>query len=67
MNAIKIERLDHFGIGVKASHFNRFKLGRSLDAVFDYGTDTLFAELALSALRKRSINVSITWIPPRFR
>ena len=36
-----------FGEGVEADHFNRFKLGRSLDKVFDYGCDLLFSSTVL--------------------
>ena len=39
--------------GVSAAHFNRFKLGRSLDDVFTYGCDLLFSEIASDACRKR--------------
>ncbi len=35
-----------FREGIEASHFNRYKLGRSLDKVFDYGCDLLFSTLA---------------------
>lgn len=35
-----------FRAGVKADDFNRFKLGRTLDDVFEYGTDKLFSELS---------------------
>ena len=34
-----------FREGVRADHFNRFKLGRSLDKVFTYGCDTLFTAI----------------------
>ena len=46
-----------FGPGVEADHFNRFKLGRSLDKVFDYGCDLLFSELSLSVCRQEAIEV----------
>jgi len=46
-----------FGPGVEAGHFNRFKLGRSLDKVFDYGCDLLFSELSLSVCRQEAIEV----------
>jgi hypothetical protein len=35
-----------FRDGVQAERFNRFKLGRTLDAVHAYGCDLLFRELA---------------------
>ena len=38
-----------FRPGVEAEHFNRHKLGRTLDEIHTYGCDTLFSELALSA------------------
>ena len=34
-----------FRPGVEADHFNRFKLGRSLDKVFGYGCDVLFTDV----------------------
>jgi transposase len=37
-----------FRPGVHADMFNRFTLGRSLDAVSTYGCDLLFSELALA-------------------
>ena len=44
-----------FGTGVMADHFNRFKLGRSLDKVFAYGCDLLFSEIALSVCGQEGI------------
>jgi hypothetical protein len=35
--------------GVEAKHFNRHKLGQSLDQVFDCGCDLLVSEVALHA------------------
>lgn len=35
-----------FQEGVKAEHFNRFKLGRSLDSCYNYGTGELFTEVS---------------------
>lgn len=49
-----LERL--FRPGVQADHFNRFKLGRSLDKVFDYGCDTLFSELSLAACQQDGVD-----------
>lgn len=49
-----LERL--FRPGVKADHFNRFKLGRSLDKVFTYGCDTLFSELSLAACQQEGVD-----------
>ena len=45
-----------FRPGVRADHFNRFKLGRSLDKVFDYGCDTLFSELSLAACQQEGVD-----------
>lgn len=45
-----------FRPGVCPRHFNRFKLGRSLDKVFDYGCDLLFSEIALSVCQKEGID-----------
>ena len=47
-----------FREGVTASHFNRFKLGRSLDDIFEYGSDTLFQMIALSCCEKEKINLT---------
>jgi transposase len=44
-----------FRDGVAAEHFNRFKLGRSLDKVFTYGCDTLFSEVALAVCQQEGI------------
>ena len=46
-----------FRPGVLAEHFNRFKLGRSLDKVYAYGCDTLFGQLAVSACRSEEIDL----------
>ncbi len=49
-----LERL--FRPGVCADHFNRFKLGRSLDKIFTYGCDTLFGELSLAACQQEGVD-----------
>ena len=49
-----LERL--FRAGVCAEHFNRFKLGRSLDKVFAYGCDTLFSELSLAVCQQEGVD-----------
>ena len=41
-----------FRPGVEADHFNRFKLGRSLDKVFGYGCDVLFSEISMDVCRQ---------------
>ena len=41
--------------GVRAEMFNRFKLGRTLDAVQAYGCDLLLSELALAGCAQESI------------
>lgn len=46
-----------FREGVLAEHFNRFKLGRSLDKVFSYGCDLLFSEVALSVCQQEEIDI----------
>jgi transposase len=52
---------------VCAEHFNRFKLGRSLDKVFDYGCDLLSAKSHfLFASKKGLIYVSIALTPAVF-
>ena len=45
-----------FREGVRAEHFNRFKLGRSLDKVFPYGCDTLFSELSLATCQQEGVD-----------
>ena len=44
-----------FRDGVSAEHFNRFKLGRSLDKVHSYGCDVLFSEVALAVCKQEGI------------
>ena len=46
-----------FRPGVVASHFNRFKLGRSLDKVFAYGCDVLFSEISLAVCRQAGVDL----------
>ncbi len=46
-----------FREGLKAEHFNRHKLGRSLDALYDYGCDVLFSEVALAACQQEGVDV----------
>ena len=46
-----------FREGVSAEHFNRFKLGRSLDKVSSYGCDLLFSESALPVCRQEGIDL----------
>ena len=46
-----------FGEDVLAEHFNRFKLGRSLDKVFSYGCDLLFSEISLSVCQQEKIDL----------
>ena len=48
-----------FRDGVSAEHFNRFKLGRSLDKVFSYGCDTLFSEVALAVCQQEGIAADV--------
>ncbi|SCA62870.1 hypothetical protein SCG7086_AE_00340, partial [Chlamydiales bacterium SCGC AG-110-P3] len=45
-----------FREGVKADHFNRFKLGRSLDDCYDYGTGELFAEVAATVCAQEGVD-----------
>jgi transposase len=44
-----------FRPGVRAEMFNRFKLGRTLDAIHAYGCDLLFSELALAGCAQERI------------
>lgn len=45
-----------FRTGVTPDMFNRFKLGRALDACHTYGCDTLFSELSLHACQINNID-----------
>src|SRR4030095_12037080 len=45
-----------FHDGLKAEHFNRFKLGRTLDEAYTYGCDVLFQELALAVCAQEGID-----------
>ena len=49
-----------FRAGVSAEHFNRCKLGRSLDKTFSYGCDTLFSEVALAVCQQEGIAQTFT-------
>lgn len=42
--------------GVKADDFNRFKLGRTLEHVFEYGTDKLFSELSFEVCLQEDVD-----------
>jgi len=44
-----------FREGVKADDFNRFKLGRTLDRCFDYGTELLFSEISLNVCQQEKV------------
>ena len=46
-----------FRPGVEADHFNRFKLGRSLDKVFGYGCDVLFSEISMDVCRQEAVDL----------
>lgn len=45
-----------FREGVRPEHFNRSKLGRSLDAIFNYGPDLLFSEIAIAGCQQENID-----------
>jgi len=45
-----------FRPGVQADYFNRFKLGRALDACYEYGCDALFSEISMAACQKEEID-----------
>jgi transposase len=49
-----------FRDSVAAEHFNRFKLGRSLDKTFSYGCDTLFSEVALAVCQQEEVALTFT-------
>ena len=48
-----------FRKGVTSDQFNRFKLGRVLDACYDYGCDTLFSELSLQVCKQEQIETRL--------
>ena len=45
-----------FRSGVSADDFNRFKLGRTLDHIFEYGTDKLFSELSFDVCLQEGVD-----------
>ncbi|MBF0229985.1 MAG: DUF4277 domain-containing protein [Desulfamplus sp.] len=49
-----------FREGVEASHFNRFKLGRALDDIYDYGVEALFSEIAIKVCEKEGIKIDFS-------
>lgn len=46
-----------FREGIRADHFNRFKLGRALDDCYNYGCDQLFAELSMKICHNEGIDM----------
>lgn len=46
-----------FREGVEAEHFNRSKLGRSLEALYGYGVDQLFSEIAVVGCQQEQIDL----------
>lgn len=44
------------GRDLDPEYFNRFKLGRSLEEVYDYGCDVLFAEISHSVCQQEQVN-----------
>ena len=45
-----------FRDGVEAAHFNRHKLGRTLDQCYDFGCESLFALLSRQACESEQVN-----------
>lgn len=43
--------------GIESKHFNRFKLGRSLDKVSEYGCDVLFSEIGMRVCINQGIDM----------
>ncbi len=43
--------------GIEPKHLNRFKLGRSLDKISDYGCEKFFSSVALMACRKENVDM----------
>ena len=50
---VDVERL--LGKGVKSEFFNEYALGRTLDALFAYGTTRLFCEIAFEIAKERGL------------
>lgn len=46
-----------FRDGIEASHFNRFKLGRALDDVYNYGIEALFSKIAINVCNQEGISM----------
>ena len=46
-----------FREGIEASHFNRFKLGRALDDVHQFGIEALFSKIALHVCEQEGIKL----------
>jgi len=44
-----------FREGILSSHFNRFKLGRALDDLHEYGNEALFSEIAINICEQEGI------------
>src|SRR4029434_7821761 len=51
-----------FREGICAEMFNRFQLGRTLDAVHAYGCDLLFSELALAVCAQEGIDFRLHYL-----
>ncbi len=47
-----------FREGMQASYFNRFKLGRALDDVHQYGIEALFSKIALHVCEEEGIKMN---------
>jgi transposase len=45
--------------GVEPNHFNRHKIGRTLDRISEFGCEKFFNQLALSACAKEGVNTQI--------
>lgn len=45
-----------FRENIRAEDFNRFKLGRTLDEIYEFGCDTMFAHIANKACEKEGID-----------
>ncbi|MBP6217382.1 MAG: IS1634 family transposase [Oligoflexales bacterium] len=50
---------DLFRDGVEAEHFNRHKLGRSLDKIHKFGCEGFFAHLAMKVAQVEGVNTQI--------
>jgi transposase len=49
-----------FGREISSECFNRYKLGRTLDACYEYGCEALFAEIASEVCKQQNVDTRFT-------